>query len=261
MTQIPLPERHDRAALAVEAAIVLAVFGLMALIGPFGTFGELSGLERVQYWGFIVIVNWLQLRLIQLALVQLFTWDRFWVVNLGASFLGAVPATFEVLWLESRFRPHVMDEIGFLSLYPQVLVLCAAVMVPVSWYFIRRRRDEDAIDAAASATEGQASGEAFFRRVPVALGRDLYALQAEDHYIRVHTATGSDLILHRMSDAIAELDGLDGLQVHRSWWVARAGLADVVRRDRKVFLKLKNGVEAPVSRTFMSGVRDAGWLA
>lgn len=46
----------------------------------------------------------------------------------------------------------------------------------------------------------------------------------EDRYLRIHTDGGSDLILMRLRDAVGELAGADGLQVHRSFWVARAAV-------------------------------------
>ena len=62
----------------------------------------------------------------------------------------------------------------------------------------------------------------FMERLPPKLkGAVIYAVSAEDHYLRLHTSKGSDLILMRMGDAITELDGLEGAQTHRSWWVAR----------------------------------------
>jgi hypothetical protein len=36
------------------------------------------------------------------------------------------------------------------------------------------------------------------------------------------------LLLMRFSDATAELDGLPGLRVHRSWWIAE-GAADFIQ--------------------------------
>lgn len=246
---------------AVELAIVLAAFVVAVNIGPYGTFAELGFGERVQYWGFMIIVNWLQLRLLQAALAAFFGWERFWIITLGACFLASVPATFEVLWLEARFRPQNMDEIGFLSLYPQVLLLASAVMVPVSYMFLGRRQSEASGEEPPASGHALLPGEAFLRRIPAALGRELHAIQAEDHYLRVYTAAGSDLILHRFSDALGELEGVGGLQVHRSWWVARNGVADVVRRERKLFIVLKDGTEAPVSRTYAPAVREAGWVA
>ena len=64
----------------------------------------------------------------------------------------------------------------------------------------------------------------------------------------------------RLSDAIGELEGLDGAQTHRSWWVAKAALADAKRWDGRATLKLKDGTEAPVSRTHARALRQAGWF-
>ena len=92
------------------------------------------------------------------------------------------------------------------------------------------------------------------------LGADLLALQGEDHYVRVHTALGSELLLMRLSDAIEELGGLAGERVHRSWWVAREAVAGSKINGRRASLTLSNGVEAPVSREATSRLRRAGWL-
>ena len=81
----------------------------------------------------------------------------------------------------------------------------------------------------------------------------------EDHYVRAHTSLGSELVLMRLGDAIAELKGVDGRQVHRSWWVARTGISDVRKEGGKLTLILKSGAEAPVSRTYSSAVKAAGW--
>src|SRR5262249_48854577 len=90
----------------------------------------------------------------------------------------------------------------------------------------------------------------FLERLPPKLrGADLWAIEAEDHYLRLHTSKGQDLILMRLTDALAELKGLDGAQTHRSWWVAREAFIEVERGDGRATLTLKNGVAAPVSRT------------
>ena len=89
---------------------------------------------------------------------------------------------------------------------------------------------------------------------------DLHAISAEDHYLRVHTRLGEELILMRFSDALRELDGADGLQAHRSWWVARTGVVDSRREDGKLLLVLKSGGLAAVSRTYASTVKAAGLI-
>ncbi len=45
----------------------------------------------------------------------------------------------------------------------------------------------------------------------------------------------------RLADAVRELASVEGLQTHRSWWVARDGLADTSRANGKLVLKLKSG--------------------
>jgi hypothetical protein len=101
----------------------------------------------------------------------------------------------------------------------------------------------------------------FEARLPSKLrGASLYAVEAQDHYLRLHTSRGSDLILMRLSDALAELKGIEGAQVHRSWWVARNAVIETKRAEGRAIIILPSGAEAPVSRTYVKALREAGWL-
>ena len=82
----------------------------------------------------------------------------------------------------------------------------------------------------------------------------------EDHYVRAHTDLGSDLILTPLKAAVAELADVEGLQVHRSWWVARSAVAAPVIEGRSYSLRLTNGLEVPVSRASVAKARALGWL-
>lgn len=100
----------------------------------------------------------------------------------------------------------------------------------------------------------------FIERLPFKLkGAVIRAVQSEDHYLRIHTDRGSDLILMRLSDALVELEGLEGAQTHRSWWVAKDAVRDVSRGDGRATLTLEGGLEAPVSRRYAKALRNAGW--
>lgn len=101
----------------------------------------------------------------------------------------------------------------------------------------------------------------FLERLPLKLrGAEVWAVEAEDHYLRLHTSKGQDLILMRLSDAIDELAGIEGARVHRSWWVARGAIADAKRGDGRATLTLKDGSEVPVSRTYARELREKGWI-
>ena len=98
-------------------------------------------------------------------------------------------------------------------------------------------------------------------RLPPRLGRTVLCLQMEDHYVRVHTPHGSALVLMSLSQAMAGLKDIEGVQTHRSWWVARASIAGVVEDGRKLRLRIGDGLEVPVSRARVGALRQDGWLA
>jgi hypothetical protein len=140
-----------------------------------------------------------------------------------------------------------------LPIYLGYSLLMAAAMSTLSWAVFRQR--------TAGAPGPPPLAPKFMERLPFRLREAaLYAVEAEDHYLRVRTSKGSELILMRFSDALSELRGMDGAQTHRSWWVARAGVADVRRSDGRAVLALKDGAEAPVSRTQAKALRELGWI-
>ncbi len=116
--------------------------------------------------------------------------------------------------------------------------------------------------AQPAPTPGAPPSQArFLERLPGKLmGGTLYAVKAEDHYLRLYTSKGEDLILMRLADALAELEGLEGAQTHRSWWVAKEAVQEVKRAEGKVSLMLTGGIEAPVSRANVKPLREEGWL-
>src|SRR5690606_2164905 len=100
----------------------------------------------------------------------------------------------------------------------------------------------------------------FLDRLPPRLrGATLRAVQAEDHYLRLHTDRGSDLILMRLSDAPGELGGPAGARAHRRSRVARGAVRGAARGDGRAALTLEGGIVAPVSRRYARALRAAGW--
>jgi membrane protein implicated in regulation of membrane protease activity len=87
----------------------------------------------------------------------------------------------------------------------------------------------------------------------------LVAIEAEDHYVRVHTDTGSELVPMRFSEALEELSRAYGYRVHRSWWVAVEEIEGVRWTRGTGEVRLSGGIVAPVSRTYAATLRSAGW--
>lgn len=97
----------------------------------------------------------------------------------------------------------------------------------------------------------------FMSRVKPERRGALLALEADGHYLRVFTDAGSDLILYRLADAIAEVPAADGERVHRSWWVADRALSPERHRDK---VTLSIGLDIPVSRSYRIAARKRGWI-
>lgn len=98
------------------------------------------------------------------------------------------------------------------------------------------------------------------KRLPPAIGRDVQHVTSQDHYVEVKTKLGSELILMRFTDALDELEGLQGVRVHRSHWVAASAVARVQRSGTKVTLRLHDGTKVPVSRSYRAEATKAGLL-
>jgi hypothetical protein len=100
----------------------------------------------------------------------------------------------------------------------------------------------------------------FVQRLPEEIRAPVLALEAEQHYLRVYTEKGRDLILFRFSDAVGEMAETPGAQVHRSWWVARSAVERAVKESGAWRLVLRDRTEVPVSRTYVLAAKQAGLI-
>lgn len=175
----------------------------------------------------------------------------FWLEGLLCGLLMMPPMTL-VVWVAVTVADGATPPRAALpEIFWQVTLICVG-MSYLAELFARRR----VVVAPAAPPPPK-----FLERLPLKLrGAEVWAVEAEDHYLRLHTSRGQDLILMRLSDAIAELEGVEGAQVHRSWWIARDAITDAQRGDGRATLRLKDGAEAPVSRTYARILRERGWI-
>nr|WP_255768805.1 LytTR family DNA-binding domain-containing protein [Maritalea mediterranea] len=88
----------------------------------------------------------------------------------------------------------------------------------------------------------------------------LYYLSMQDHYVNIVTSNGAELILLRLADAIKETDGVRGVKIHRSHWVALDAVAETRRKGSGMVAVMKDGAELPISRGQTEAARAAGLL-
>lgn len=237
------------------AVTVAAIGAFLTFTNPFGATNGLPFWGAFLYWTGLVALGWYGGSLIG-AGIRLVAPKLDLIINrVIATLLVAVLVTAAIVIVQQLLGRGVPSSY-WPTLYSLVLGISAAIAA-VAWMA------ERAFGGPPGAIT-HASPEArvrFLDRLPPKLkGAVLYAVSSEDHYLRLHTSKGADLILMRLSDAIVELEGLEGAQTHRSWWVARDAVEDVRRDGDKVVLVVRGGVEAPVSRPNVRPLREAGWF-
>jgi len=244
-----------------SVALALAIGVLLGRLGPFGTFSDLAWPERYSYWVVLTLLMWAQTALILHALRTLpgFARRPLPVQIIIVGLIAAIPTTFEVAWAETLMRyERGFGPLGLLRFYGDVALVTIAVAFPMELIGGHELLPRHTPPTPA-ADEAAPKGDINDRLPPERRGR-LLAVSAEDHYLRVHTVRGEALILMRMADALRELQGADGVRVHRSWWVARDAVVGTERDDDRVALRLENGLSVPVSRTYLLAARDAGLI-
>lgn len=200
------------------------------------------------------------------------------VVWLGGAITGSFAARPAIYAITDLFRPLMRDpvlrsmmpwrlDLDFLLYYLTNWSLIIAMWV-VACAITEQWRKNDIERASSPKPESDDDGRqpvlhGLLLRLPPAIGRDVVALQAEDHYVRVHTRLGNVLMHGSLSEAIADVErsGIAGQRTHRSWWIAHHVVVTRVQRGRHVFLELINGVEAPVSITYRQMASASGLLA
>jgi hypothetical protein len=248
-----------------EFATLLAIGAILGWLGPYGTYSCLGTPDRFAYW----MLRSLLVGMVCLAALQLVSatgsgasWSPV-KRALAAVFIASVPSALIGFVLATLFRHAPTSPLEIAGLYGRVMVVTAVVGIPLQLVRNPAARGSPALPLQAKAATARVlpGGSAFLRRIPARLGTELLYIEVEDHYLRVHTNLGSDLLLFRLSDAVAELDPMFGRQVHRSYWVAERAVAAIERDGYRTRIVLTTGVQIPVSRSYLPALRKAGWLS
>lgn len=238
---VSLPAKLREWGRDIAIAIPAGVF--VGVIGPFGSFANGGLAPRIGYWvamlGAGAVIYRATVILARRAGRRFAL--PFWATFALTVVVAAAPMALLSWITATRIWPFLAGRLTPLDWYLQ----CAILGLPLcAGYELLARHGR--------RTEAESDPEP-----PARFARDVICLQMEDHYVRAHSAQGSALHLMTLSAAIARTTR-PGLQVHRSWWVARDAVASVLRDGRSVRLKLLNGLEVPVARRSVTHLKAAG---
>lgn len=232
--------------------VALVVTVVLSIAGPFGTYEALGLGQRFVYWTLAIFGCAILFEIaVDLAMFVVLKTRPIAVQILAGALVAALPASAVVLGLETLFREGMAP-----ASWPW-LFFCVFVVGTVMSFLnfhpafarLRPRRTRRAAP--------------FLDRLPKALGEKLDSLSMNDHYVEAVTPEGRAMIHLRFKDALAELDGYPGLQIHRSHWVAFDAIESIDRNARSLEIRTRAGRVLPVSETHrpaLLAARDRGWL-
>jgi hypothetical protein len=248
-------KRDSRAPDSVGLALVAyaALIVVASLSGAFGTHQLAIG-PRFAFWAALILWNamkwhgWFALVRPRLG------WPM--AIAVGALLLN-LPLPFETR-LALGLRPVLTIE-EFLTTYLSALAISwvsGAALTLAHRYFQAARPTASTKEAATRDVEPTGIWSLGFDE------SSLWAIEAEDHYVRLLLADGrAPLFTGRFGDALAQVSHLKGCRIHRGRWVADAAVTRLEREGRGWRAVLPDGRRLPISASHIGSIRERGWTS
>ena len=233
------------------AVPVVASF-FMGITGPFGSYEAIETIPRFLFWS---AVCWFYFALLLIAARLVERWAHSFSLTVRRIILvigiTTVGAPFVCEFAHIAYGEHLHTAESYIRCWWQSFGIILAVAT---------------IDALVlDSTEEPPAAPIrpkFFDRLSLATQNDdVVCLSADNHHVVVVMQSGAtERILIRLSDAVAEMDGVDGFMIHRSHWVCAACARSGLRRGGKDLLVLSTGAELPVSAKYKPVLEAAGFV-
>ncbi len=225
--------------------IISGVILICFLSGPFGTFEALPASFRFIYWGLIIIITnllglWLH------AFMRVKDWLRPVEIFIVGVVFGFLASGIVIILSYALLNP--------MNGYPGTLKLLAycfpsAATIFIATVYLDSQRKED----RKPLLDQHPALFARLKKYPNA--QKVLSLNAQDHYVEVATEFGSELCLIRLSDAIAEVAPIEGIQIHRSSWIAKSAIQEIKVQGNNTEVHLINGNTLKVSQSRVKELR------
>ena len=234
----------------IAFAVIVSIF---ALTGPFGTHDGFGLGKRVVYWTTLQAACWtIALTTIILlgAAIGRPAREDLRIVSAGAALAG-VPIAGVVEISKTVAMGHSMSLSGYLT--EVVYTVPISILFGTLSHLVMSQPDQ--VQPSSPDMPGTA---ALMDRLDHDKRGKLRYLSMQDHYVQVVTTRGNSLVLLRLTDALKEVPPDAGLRIHRSHWVAHDAVLGARRENGRLLLKMADGVELPVSRSYLAEVKAAG---
>ena len=236
---------------------------LITLMGPFGTFPSITSEKRFLFWASVIGLSIVLVSILRKMLDHFLSEETHPMVHDAIvapvfTLLYTPPLYFITDSVARGQQPFNMIQQGLIVLAVSLSLIAAREIFMKTIHGTRRNLApvEDKAASTANKAEDASSRPMIYQRLPGDVVGDLMAISGSDHTVRVLTDCGSTSIRLRFSDALREVEGVSGLRVHRSHWVADAAATHVRRDGYRHFVVLWSGDELPVSRTYADAASE-----
>src|SRR5690606_20934883 len=211
----------------IGLAVMVGIGIVAGITGPFSTFEHLAPAPRLFYWLAIVLGTYgAGLVGANLARALLPGGRPLFMAILVEGFGASVPVTACVVLISFLFFPDLSATgLSLGSLYLYCLLISLALMAVLEGVIEPQLKRRQALGQPPD------EGPPILERLPRPVRGKLSHMSMADHYVEVFTDAGKAMILMRMADAITETRGVEGLQIHRSHWVATHAVVARKRLD------------------------------
>lgn len=245
--QSALREWRDHLSHPTRAVSLAAIVVILALTGPFGTADIIRVVPRLVYWAVIVVLcysaGYAANELAERWASTL--WQRL-VIAAALTSIGVLVIVYVLNGVA----------IGFWATGIQLVVIAAnvaAISATITIAFT-------VVEQSQTSTDVPTARAAILDRIPFDKRGSLVSIRVEDHYVRIRTTMGEEMVLLRLADAMREVGDTRGLQVYRSHWIALEQVRAATRKGDGAILTLTHGPDIPVSRANVPAIREAGLL-
>lgn len=248
--QLALRELQENMSDFKRLSVLCLAVVLCTLSGPFRTIGVLDVIPRFAYWSFIVVPTYAFGVMAHGAVLgdQRPISRHRRVIAAGLTAFGV--AGYISLVNIAALPNYPTDSMGRAATFGVAFVIAALVSFAISLFMAPNN----------SATEPMSDHPALLDRLVHDKRGPLISLHAEDHYVRVETTKGSELILIRLADAIELTLPTPGTRIHRSHWVVNAQVKDYTKGSDAWSVIMSNGQSVPISRGYRNDAIQAGLI-
>lgn len=237
----------------------LAVLAIFILTGPFGTSETMSFADRLLYWTIVQGGSWgiaISFAIIAKTLLAGHI-NNILARMMAGSLAASLPIGLLLTVTNHVFYGREIGLVSFLKSGLTSLPLCA-IFCLLSYLTARQTLETpvEVIVAADGGTDHDIKSTApLLERLPPQKRGELLRLSVQDHYTEIVTTRGRQLVLLRFADALRDIGDTQGMQVHRSHWVADAGAVSLLRKAGRIYIVTQDGEEIPVSRSYSAAVQ------